>query len=145
MSGGIARQASNKMAPCRKRNPQAILNGSLAYSLRYCTLTSRNGATPRLSERVKGNRQYDDYADDNLLIVGGDVHDHETVEQYPDQNRSNHRSEHASQAAEKAGTADYHRGNNPQFKSLASHRFRGIEERSFHKAGQASQETHNRI
>src|SRR5271169_2663009 len=62
-----------------------------------------------LSEGIEGNGKYDNDADNDLLDVGGDVHEHEAVEQNSDEDRANHRAEDRADAAEQAGAADDHR------------------------------------
>src|SRR5260370_7810118 len=63
-----------------------------------------------LSEGIEGDSKYDDDADNDLLDVGGDVHEHEAVEQNSDEDRADHRAEDRADAAEQAGAADDHRG-----------------------------------
>src|SRR5260370_951930 len=53
-----------------------------------------------LSEGIEGDRKYDDNADNDLLDVGGDVHQHEAVEQNSDEGGGDHRAEDRADAAE---------------------------------------------
>jgi hypothetical protein len=97
-------------------------------------LSTRRAAAPRLSEGIKRNSQYDNDADDNLLIVGIYIHEHESIPQDSDQNRSNDCTGDSSQATKKTraaeiddatlGKPDHHGGNNPKFVTLAGHSFR---------------------
>ena len=87
-------------------------------------LSTRRAAAPRLSEGIKRDSQYDNDADDNLLIVGIYIHEHESIQQDSDQNRSNDCTGDSSQATKKTRAADHHGGNNPKFVTLAGHSFR---------------------
>src|SRR5580704_11166805 len=86
-------------------------------------LTSPNSAA-RLSEGIERHGQHDDDTDDDLLDVGRDVHQHETVEQYPNQDRTDDRTENGTEATKKAGTADYDGGDDGKFVAGAGNRFR---------------------
>jgi hypothetical protein len=94
--------------------------GRFAYKL----LSTRRAAAPRLSEGIKRDSQYDNDADDNLLIVGIYIHEHEPIQQDSDQNRSNDCTGDSSQAAKKTRAADDHGGNDSKFVTLAGDSFR---------------------
>jgi hypothetical protein len=49
---------------------------------------------------VEGDSEDDDDSDNDLLDVGGDVHEHETVEQNADEDRADDRAEDRADAAE---------------------------------------------
>src|SRR4051812_12499885 len=56
-------------------------------------------SSPRFGESVEGDGEHDDHADDDLLDVGRDLHQHEPVEEDADEDGADHRPEDGADAA----------------------------------------------
>src|ERR1700722_547275 len=100
---------------------------------------------PRFRESIEGDGEHNDDADDDLLNIRRNVHQHEAVEQDADQHGADDRAEDRADAAEEAGAADDDRGDHGQFIADAGDRLGRIQTRRQYEGAEACEETHDDI
>ncbi len=81
------------------RSVRSLVGGD-TYRVRGIGGVGSGDPTAGFRKGVEGDGEDDDDSNNDLLDVGGDVHEHETVEQNADEDRADDRAEDRADAAE---------------------------------------------
>ena len=84
-------------------------------------------AAPRLGKRITSDSQHDDDADDDLLDVGVNIHEDQTVEQHADQQAADNRAKDGPRAPEQAGSTNHHGCDHREFVAGSGNGLRRVE------------------
>src|ERR1700726_1205247 len=98
-----------------------------------------------LCKGIKGDSKDDDDADNDLLDIGGNVHEDKSVEENPDEDRADHRSENCADPAEQAGDADDYGCDDGELVAGPSDCFGRVEPCCQHESAQPGEKAHDYI